>query len=233
MYRLELDFVLWFVPPMEDRGDGIRLTRTTEMPFVPAKRIALHSRTWEDIDGEPLGYQLKDIIWDFDRECFLAETHTSATGVPIAMIPHQIADMINCGWRYGSYKEAYSTEAKRGRRHKGLPRLQINDWDWDEAETWETSRNGRPAEFKTVFQAVVRTMLERYNNLAAAYAMLHTGTYFGIEDDIHAQPQSPGEKKFLAAMREFVDWDSEKKLEWCQLAQTRLPRLIDVVNAMK
>lgn len=234
MSRLELDFVLWFVPPMKDQGDGIRLTRSIEMPFVPTKRVALYSHTWENIVGEPLGYQLKDITWDLDRECFLAETHTSATGVPIAMIPHEIASMIDCGWRYGSYRDTYSTGLKRGRkRKKELPQLQIKKWDWDEAERWEATRDGRPAEFKTVLQAVIRTMLELHNKPAAAYAMHHTGTFFPIEDDIHTQPQSPGEEKFLAAMRKFSAWSPDKQWDWCQSAQVRLPRLIDVVEALQ
>jgi hypothetical protein len=234
MYRMELDFVIWFVPPMEDRGDGIRFTRTIEMPFVPAKRISLHSSKWENIEGEPFGYRLKEIIWDFDHECFLAETHTSATGVPIAMIPHEIANLIECGWRFGSYKDGYSIGSKRTRkRKKELPRLRIKKWDWDEAEKWEATRDGRPAEFKTVLQAVIRTMLELRNHRAVAYAMQHTGTFFGIEDDIHAKPKSPGEEKFLAAMRDFGGWSYDKQWDWCQLAQARLPRLIDVVEAMK
>jgi hypothetical protein len=63
--------------------------------------------------------------------------------------------------------------------------------------------------------------------------MHQTGTFFGIEDNQHASPKSPGEEKFLAAIRKYRKFDADKQSNWCQATQRRLPRLIDVVEAMR
>ena len=88
-FSVDVDLVLRFVPPMDNHSDGIRLTRTIELPFPPAEDISIFSKEWEGEDF-PLGYVLKNVTWEIDRDRFLADTLLSVTGTPIAMIPFEI-----------------------------------------------------------------------------------------------------------------------------------------------
>lgn len=60
MFDLDIDLVVNFVPPMNPQGRGIRLRRSTQIPFQPSADVAVFSKNWDEID-EPLGYRLKDI----------------------------------------------------------------------------------------------------------------------------------------------------------------------------
>lgn len=172
MYRAEIDLVVWYSPPMEDAGRGIRLTQTVELPFPLTEDVSLHSREWEGID-DPLGCTLKNIVWDIDRSCFLAETHLGDNDVPIAMIPVQLHGLIQNGWRYGSYRDSYGRDRKRRSKRKPLQPIKTKSWDWDEAVEWDSNRrSGRPKEYKVILQSIVSTMAELLNNLSTAYAML-------------------------------------------------------------
>jgi hypothetical protein len=233
MYPVHIDLVQWYVPPMEDRGHGIRLNRTIELPFPPAAKVSVFSREWERLD-DPMGYYLKEITWDLDRKCFLAETHISATGIPIAMIPHEIRNLLDCGWTFGSCKDAYRTERRRGRKRSKLPTMQINDWDEDEAATWETMRDkSRPKEFKVILHAIITTMAELHNNCSVAYAMMKTGGYVDIPEGSSQDKLSPFVKKFSAAMREYDALTFDQQWDWCESVQRRYPRLIEVVEAIQ
>ena len=80
MYSVHLGFILRYVPPMADIGHGIRLTRSFELPFPPTEKMLVFSKGWEGQD-DPMGYVLKEVTWDIDRSCFLAETELSSTEV--------------------------------------------------------------------------------------------------------------------------------------------------------
>ena len=86
MYRVDLDLILRFVPPMSEIGAGIRLTRSFDLPFPPTEQIAMFSKEWEGHE-DPFGFALRRVTLDLDRQRFLAETESSFTGFPIAMIP--------------------------------------------------------------------------------------------------------------------------------------------------
>src|SRR4030095_6481706 len=139
MYAVDVDLVLRYVPPMDDHGHGIRLTRSFELPFPPSGDIAVHSKEWEGID-DPMGYRLKEITWDIDRSQFLAETEISITGTPIALIPLEIRHLIKQGWQYGSHHDKYQTDRRRGRKRGKLPTIRISRWDEEEAATWDIAR---------------------------------------------------------------------------------------------
>src|SRR5579859_4042726 len=138
MYTVHLDFVLRYLPPMADIGHGIRLTRTFELPFRPTEKMLVFSKEWEGQD-DPMGYVLKEVTWDIDRGCFLAETELSSSGVPIALIPLDIQRIVDFGWRFGSFKDRYQTDGRRVKKRKKLPRLRISDWDDDGVTAWETA----------------------------------------------------------------------------------------------
>lgn len=233
MYTVHVDLVLRFAPPMSDDGDGIRLTRTIELPFPPVADISVYSKDWEGID-QPIGYTLKEIAWDMDRSCFLADANLFMEGVPIAMIPREIRSLIDCGWKYGSFQDSYETEHKRGRKRKALPAIDTDDWDWEEAKQWETkSEKSRPKEFKIILQSVAATMVELRNDCHIAYAMLKTGMLVKVERT-HGYLQAPPlEAKFRDAIREYETMAFEQQWDWRERALRRYPRLIDVVNALE
>lgn len=219
---------------MKDEGHGIRLNRMCELPFVPTEDVSIFSKSFEGCE-EPLGYCLKEVMWDLDRECFLAETQYSSIGTPIAMIPHEIDALLSHGWEFGSYQDSYSSEAKPGRKRKSLSPLRISKWDDDEAKEWElrTSKS-RPKEFTTVLHAVVSTMAELNNNCEVAFAMLKTGGFADLpEDRFQRRDLSPFEERFEAATKEYSHMTFDQQWEWCKSVQRRYPRLIDVVRAIQ
>lgn len=231
MYTVDVDLVLRYVPPMSDHGNGIRLTRTIELPFPPANDNSVYSKDWEGIE-DPFGYPLKEVTWDIDRKRFLADTELSVTGTPIAMIPFEIGQLIEWGWKYGSYKDFYQTERKRGRKRSALPAMSICDWDYDEAAEWERSHKNRPKEFKVILHAIASTMAELHNNCGIAYAFLKTGTFFDIPQYKSPTELPPLEKRFYEACREYDALKFDKQCAWSENVRRRYPRLSDVVEAI-
>jgi hypothetical protein len=233
MYSVHLDFVLRYEPPMSDHEHGIRLTRTIELPFPPTNEMLVFSKNWEGAD-DPMGYVLKEVTWDLDQGCFLAETELSSSGVPIALIPWEIRRLVDRGWQFGSYKDRYVSDGRRGRLRKKLPRLRISDWDDEEATNWETAKNkSRPAEFKIALQAVAATMAILRNNCRVAYAMLKTRGYVDLPDRSAPAELSDFQRKFLAAMDAYDSMTFDQQWNWCESVQRRYPRLIDVVAAIR
>lgn len=234
MYSVDVDLVLRYVPPMTDEGRGIRLTRTIELPFPPSRDISVFSKDWEGQDfDEPLGYVLIEVTWDMDRNRFLADTGMSVTGIPIAMIPFEILQLVYHGWKCGSYKDQYRTERKRGRKRGELAAMPVCDWDYDEAESWDENPKGRPKEFKMILHAVVSTMAELHNNCGVAYAMLKTGRYFDIKAGDSRSELSPLKRRFLDAIREYESLPFERQCDWRDRVTRRYPQLADIVAAIE
>lgn len=232
MFAVDVDLVLRYVPPMDDVGEGIRLTRTIELPFPPAEDISVFSKEWEGV-GDPLGYVLKNVTWDMDRNRFLADTMLSVTGTPIAMIPFEIRQLVYHGWTYGSYKDSYRTEPKRGRKRGTLPVMPDWEWDYDAAAVWEANPKDRPEEFKLVLHAVVSTMAELHNNCRVAYAMLKTGCYFDIAKGKLPSELLPLEKRFSKVLHDYDSLPSDKKWVWAERVKRKYPQLTDVVAAIE
>ena len=138
---------------------------------------------------------------------------------------------MNCGWVFGSYRDQYSTEKKRGRKRRPLPPLAIAEWDEEDAEAWENEKSGRPEEFKQVWHTVVATMATLQNNCAVAYAMLNTGVFVDVREDDFAKP-SPVELRFLKAKKEYESLSFDQQCRWCERIVGRYPRLQDIVEAM-
>lgn len=214
-YRVELDLVLHFVPPMNDNGDGITFTRTIELPFPPCKEIAIHSK---HIDGEtfpPIGFKLKDIIWDADRQVFLATTYVIFQGTPLAEIPDELALWLDLGWKLGSYADQY----KHVLEDDDDGETETNSDAEEDEEKWQTLRpNKRPKTFNQIFKGLIRKLAELDNNCSVAYAMAKTQQYY--EDT-----ESPEGKEFAEAVKEYTElsWDDQAK--WRDNIQRRYPRL--------
>lgn len=159
-YLLELDLHLFFVPLMQEWGDGIVLTRTLALPFLPNGDIAIGGRSIEG-DAQPLGYRLKNIVWDVDRNRFVA---TTTAAIASGALKSPIGDDFEaCKFKF--------------------------DWDDDEElceiETLPASK--RPHPFNELMSALVRMLFDLGNNEAFAYAMYKTKTYFEL--DTNRSPQ--------------------------------------------
>lgn len=232
MYAVDLDLIIWYVPLMADTGEGIRLTRTIELPFPPVEEISIFSRVWQP-NGEPLGYVLKDITWDLDRQRFFAETGHSISDTPIAMIPYELRELIDSGWTYGSFKDSYQTERNRGRKRGTRPAIENGDWDFDEAAEWDTSTRNRPKEFRQILQAVGSTMAELGNNCHVAYAMLKTGFFFNLPSGKLPSQLSPQERRFYQACRTFESLTFDQQCYWREGVTRRYSSLRDAVAAVE
>lgn len=210
------------------------MTRTIELPFPPSRDNLVFSKDWEGQDfDEPLGYVLKEITWDMDRNRFVADTEMFITGIPIDMIPFEILHLVYQGWKYGSYKDQYQTERKRGRKRSKLVAIPECDWDYEEAEAWDENPKGRPKEFKLILHAVVSTMAELRNNCGVAYAMLKTGRYFDIDAGDSRSELSLLERRFQDAIRDYESLSSERQWDWSERVKRRYPQLRDIVAAIE
>jgi len=67
----ELDLHLHYSPPMPESGSGIVVTRELHLPFVPHERLLIFSKAIDDCP-DPMGFCIKDVVWDIDREVVLA-----------------------------------------------------------------------------------------------------------------------------------------------------------------
>ena len=96
IFTLEIDAFLCFDPPMSDKGPGISVTNTIQIPFAPFDGLSIISRIY----GEPTmpeGPQLKDVAWDDDRQVFMAHTEHVFCEFPILTIPQEIGYWLELG----------------------------------------------------------------------------------------------------------------------------------------
>jgi hypothetical protein len=229
VYRLELDLLLSFVPPMEEHARAICLTRTLELPFPPWDGLILTS---EALNGrpDPMGYVLKEVTWDMDSQVFLAKTQASIHGLPIACIPYDIRDLLDLGWRYGSVADSYGTDDEQD-EHVGLDTPTDEDaedtWD-DEDRLRSMPPRKRPREFNKLFRALVREMASLFNNLPTAFAMDKTKTLF-TEEELK-KDETPAKKRFKDAITEYYKMSSQQQGDWQDRVIRNNPRLDRIVE---
>ena len=106
MWTVELDMHLVFEPLMDDEGPGIVVSRTVELPFPPQDGMRLYSRNWDMcwVDG-PHGFELRDVIFDIDRQIFLAIARAEHVGFPLANIDGEVQWWLERGWKLGSCRD--------------------------------------------------------------------------------------------------------------------------------
>lgn len=188
-FRVELDLHLFFVPLMQELGDGITLTRTLDLPFPPNSKIMIGGRSIEGDCIPPLGYRLSDILWDVDRETFLAKTVTSHHGSPVAFVPSDIETYVQDGWKIGSWQDFYDSDRKCP--IGGGINVGKFDFDWDDDDelfSLETTRaSKRPEQFNLLFSALIRMLFMLRNNEAVGYAMYKTKLFF--QDEAQRSPE--------------------------------------------
>ncbi len=225
MFKLDIDMALYFVEPMSEHGQGIRVTRRFELPFVPYPGLLLNALSLNGGDIA-MGYKIEEITWDVDREVFFGRTSTINHCVPIAFIPLDIRSWLDRGWRFGSYEDTYGKHDGRSKRAK-RKRLKC-EWDWSEddevVDQWsQKSSRSRPASFNTLLRAVVREMARLHNNLPVAYAIAKTKRFFTesqLKDNNDRLP-----KKFRDARAEFSLMSFDQQYDWAQSDIRRYPRL--------
>ncbi len=225
MFNLELDMVLYFVGPMAENADGIRVTRQFELPFAPTPDVFLSGFALNG-DDIAMGYKIEDIHWDIDRAIFFAHTCLFSHDIPLAFIPLEVQSWLDRGWRLGSYEELFGRVDGRSRRRKREPIPY--DWDWslddDEVNEWpRLSPQKRPPAFNMLLKAIVRELARADNNLATAYAIAKSRRYFTEFELESDNGKSAG--MFRDALAKFQQLDFDQQYDWKQRVVRRYPRL--------
>ena len=231
MYSLELDLELFFVPPMENFGNGICVTRSLDLPFVPHSGLSVFGQDLTDCPLPP-GIVLEQLTWDIDRQRFLARSALTLQEWPIVAMPDEVGQWIERGWRLGSHLEQYENGEDTQPDASGpdvnvsdLADYVFGDENWSELiRLQEVSHRKRPPEFNTLFHVVIRTMTECHNNQATAYAMYKTQRFFS-ESQCHGPQQPTAARQFRDAQREFETTSFEKRAIWLRTVKRKYPSL--------
>lgn len=215
MFKLHLDLHVHFVPPMHGHGAGVVLTRETELPFVPTEGLRLFSRTFEG-HSDPMGFMLESVVWDIDRQVFLASTDLVVDSVPLPFIADEIRSWVERGWRFASYRDDYPTDDAEGPDAVAADSdVDAEGNEWDDAEkahlrSWQQ----RSAEQNRILKALIRHMAETYDNEAAAYAFDRTGRYFTEQQIKESRLDDRNIRKFVDATREFENMPFAQQQSW-------------------
>ncbi len=204
-FTLRLDLRYFFEPLMQDFGNGISFSRTIQLPFPPSGSVAIGGKSIEGQYHPPLGYRLSDLVWDYDRQVFLATTTECHAGSPLAILPFEIRTFIDNGWQPGSWQQSYDDEWEDVVEE--TDRLSQISWDTlddDELAAMETMpASQRPAQFSDLLTTVVRMLFKPKNNEAVAYAIHKTKKYY---EDVQSAPEV-----YAAAVHKFESMDSAEQ----------------------
>lgn len=233
MFRLEVDFRISFIPPMEEHRPGICLTRAFDLPFPPTEGLHLTGKCFHPDHQTSDGFKLEDVTWDVDRQVFLASTSLVCQDYPLAFIPDDLRELIDQGWRLGSVEETYpepeapdvesETEGAGGREDEPGA---VDEVDKEELLPSADPRS-RPASFNKLFRALVREMAVTYNNWHVAYAMDRTQRFF-TEEELRGESTSAKEA-FRQAVAEFGRKSIDEQLKWQKRVTRTHPRLDRIV----
>lgn len=213
MYTLCLDLHLRFVPPMSEHAPGIVLTRTLTLPFPPYSGLVIHGRAMDDCP-DPLGFHLTEVIWDMDREVFLAHTIVVPGDEPLALIPDTIRGWMGRGWKLGSYRDDYARDDETEMDGEASDSA-VDEGEYERLETLHTlPKSRRDPEFNRFFKALIREMSEGYNNLSVAYAMDKLGRLLPDEEPKAGEQLSETARLWRDTRSEFDQLDSDDKTAW-------------------
>ena len=221
MFKLELDLLLYFIPPMDERGQGIRLTRLLELPFPPTNGLHLAGIALDDPPC-PLGFRINDLTWDLDRQVFMATTHLTIQNDPIATIPYEIGSWIDRGWRLGSYEDAYEQPEDTEDDSSEVTTESVDEWDEDNRLPTMNPRS-RPRVFNKFLRALVREMARLRNNESIAYAIDRTKMFF---DEKRLKEDSKAAIRFRDAQNEFSAMTWDQQYDWREKVIRTHPRLV-------
>lgn len=235
MFSLEPDLNLLFVPPMEDRGQGIILTRTIPIPIQPTSGLILCGRMLEEFGPTELGFQLDEVKWDLDREVFLATTTLTDVGLPLALIPDTVRSYIDKGWRIGSHSDTYADESEADDDDGDGMSVGTDGaaTDYEQLEILQgVPQNRRPKDFNRLFKALICEMVRASNNVSAAYAMdkLRRLVELPVDrDPITPAERTPIQKRWAATVEEFAHLGSVEQWEWRERVLSTYPGIENVI----
>lgn len=228
MFQLDLDLEVFFVPPMDERGRGIRLTRTIELPFCPYEGMRLCGKSLAGHE-DSVGFGLQNVLWDVDRHRFYGETASIIHDLPLSFIPDDLRVLIDVGWRFGSFEDALPPQEDGA----------DSEYDSDSGESVEDDFEAeveklpslaprkRPPEFNRLFRAIIRAMAESSNNDSLAYAMEVTGRFFS--DGVCKETRTPAVTRFRDAISAFYKMSFDEQVAWRERVTKKYPRLDRIV----
>jgi hypothetical protein len=229
MYTLELDLVFRYIPPMNEIGGGVHLTREFQIPFPPYNGLQICSQSMDLAPGL-LGFVLKEVKWDVDRSRFLAHTELCCHDVPMEEIPADLRSWVDLGWHLGSYTDQYEVQEEEldtnGSPEKSLACALADEEAILRQVTFSPRK--RSKELNKIMAALVRTMAESNNNLSVAYGMDKTKRFFTtdqIKDD-----DSMAAHQWVEAKREFEKMDWEGQEDWRDRVIRTHPRLDRIID---
>lgn len=229
-FKVELDLHLVYEPPMDDNDVGIIITRAFELPFAPLDGMRVYSREWEDCP-EPQGMELKDVVWDADRQVFLATAYHISVDFPIAILPLEVRSWLDKGWEWGSYLDRYQREdtSKAPRRlQPGKLDGPAENLDSDLEERLHTlPPDQRPAWFNNLFRALIRHMVSTYSSLETAYAMDKLGRYLGPERRQACDAEL--REQWETAQLEYKRLSNDELWKWIRCVEKKYPKLASAV----
>jgi len=213
MFKLHLDLHLHYVPPMCETGPGVVVTRELQLPFPPHEDLRVFSRSFDECP-DPVGFALNEVVWDVDRQVFLAGAYVSNHDLPMAFIADDIRACLDRGWRFGSFCEDYpQPDDMADEPAVGGQAPIAADTDDDMERLHMLAPQRRPKEFNRLMKALVRHMAETFNNSAVAYAMDKTGRYFS-EEDAKGRDTDPAVRRWRDLHYEFSRLASKEQLAW-------------------
>jgi len=229
MFTLHLDLHVHFVPPMTETGKGLVLTREVQLPFAPVNGQRIFSRAFDECPY-PGGCQLEEVVWDTDRQVFLASSVLICHDFPMPEIPGIVRTWIDMGWRLGSYLDTYPAPDDEASDETNATPLSIDEDEWADAErahllTWKK----RTPSVNRILKALIRHMVETYDNETAAYAFDATGRYFSESDVRERVMKDPHVDKFAAARRAYVEMSSVQQEKWRRRTR-RYPSLEQLIS---
>jgi hypothetical protein len=221
MYTLELDLKLGLIPMVGD-GAPVCLTRKLTLPFPAHEGLVLFANGMDQCPN-PLGLHLSEVVWEMDREVFLAETHVQ-DDIPIGMIAATYQEWIDRGWTPGSCHDPYPDRiqkppAARHRRKHPSERM-----DFEELEDMQrTPAKGRPEWYMGEFRAVVRYLYERGSE-PTAFAMDRTGMLRQPHEPVAWKKPEPLDEEWRESVGALDKLSPAQRKKW-ESKVRRFPRL--------
>ncbi|HPF41471.1 MAG TPA: hypothetical protein PK093_22775 [Phycisphaerae bacterium] len=210
MYKVNLDLHLKYVPPMSEYGPGIVVTRVLELPFPVSNGIRIHSRLIDECP-DPMGFTLEDVVWDMDREVFLASTSIEYD-FPITWIPGELRRWLSRGWKLGSYRDEYPDPLDDDESAEDSTTTEIFDEDFDD-DLPSLPPNRRPREFNLLIKALVRYMVDSLADDETTYAMDKSGRCF-TEQEIKDRWNDKATCRWRELKMEYNKLSVEERTAW-------------------
>jgi hypothetical protein len=237
MFELQLDLKMYLVPPMDENGNAIRLTRKLQLPFPPYNDLAVYNPA---MDTHPTheGMTLKNVVWDMKRSRFTAETTLGQYDLPLIYIPTELAFWTKIGWRLGSYLDDLAEDATDDFSDE----TSDDEIDEEDAES-DTSQfdvaedpddliptlppRQRDKAFNKLFRALIRVVAEEQPGTSTVYAMWKTSRLF--TDKQLKCNDTKAANQFRQAADEFKEMTFSQQFNWSMTVCPRLPRIDRIV----